>query len=240
MDNSIQVQLYDQGTSMVVNIGAGKWIDKAGAAAVGAIVFAPLMLTAAIGAWANKKLPDEVFECIERFIVTGGKTASVNMRMSSGLKDAETFCPKCKSKNPIGTKFCNSCGEKLIIECPKCGAAVPPGTKFCQSCGANVMQASEQAKADAVVYCTKCNTVIPEGVKFCPECGTPAPVKLEEGTVMCPQCRKVLPEGTKFCPECGGAIPQKVVPTCPACGVTVAPGTKFCPECGATIGKTGN
>ena len=56
MDNSLQVQFIEQGDSMVVNVGAGKWIDKAGAAAVGAVVFAPLLITAAIGAWANKKM----------------------------------------------------------------------------------------------------------------------------------------------------------------------------------------
>jgi len=235
MDNSVQVQLTDQGTSVIVNVGSGKWIDKAGAATVGMLVFAPLAVTAAIGAWANQKLPEEIFDLIERFILSGGKTASVSMRMSNALRADEIVCPKCKAKNLNTTKFCNSCGEKLAIDCQNCGAALPLGTKFCPSCGANVAEALEQAKTDTIVRCEQCNTVIPEGVKFCPECGAYRPVKLEAGTAMCPKCKTIVPETTKFCPECGEMIPQKVIPKCPSCGIEVAEGTKFCPECGAQV-----
>jgi len=235
MDNSVQVQLFDQGSTVIVNVGSGKWIDKAGAGVAGVLVFAPLAVTAAIGAWAGKKLPKEIFDFIEQFILTGGRTASVSMRMNNALKSDETLCPKCNTANATNTKFCNSCGEKLIIDCPKCGEAVLPGIKFCQSCGTNVSEAVQQEKADSVVNCQKCGTTIPDGVKFCPECGTEKPVQLEPGTARCPACKKIVPETTKFCPDCGGNIPQKAIPTCPKCGKTASEGVKFCPECGSAM-----
>lgn len=45
-------------------------------------------------------------------------------------------CPKCKK--PItesGLKFCSSCGAKLMVTCQKCVKDFPVGTKFCDQCG---------------------------------------------------------------------------------------------------------
>ncbi|GHV28016.1 hypothetical protein FACS1894167_04040 [Synergistales bacterium] len=235
MDSSLQVQFIDQGDSMIVNIGTGKWIDKAGAAAVGAFVFAPLLITAAIGAWANKKMPDEIFAYIETFIITGGKRSAVSINARDAVSSSDVVCPKCRTKNTAGTKFCNSCGTKLVVECAACGAVVSPGTKFCNSCGANIAEQLQKSRDDSVVKCAQCGSVITGGAKFCPECGAPAPIKLDEGTTACPKCRKILPEGTKFCPDCGETIPVKKIPTCPKCGVEVKEGMKFCTECGTAL-----
>ena len=235
MDNAVQVQIFDQQPSIIVNVGSGKWIDKAGAATVGAIVFAPLLVTAAIGAWASKKLPDEIYDFIERFILSGGKTASVSMRMSDGLKAGEALCPSCKAKNAESTKFCNSCGANMTNPCPKCGANLKPGIKFCSECGANTEVEAKKAQEDSIVNCEKCENVIPDGVKFCPNCGTAAPVKLEPGAAVCSQCRIIVAENVKFCPECGGAVIQKQKPKCTKCATEVEDGVKFCPECGGSV-----
>ena len=62
--NALQVQIKMFGDDTVnVEIGHGKWSDKLGAGAVGVIAFAPLALTAAYGAWTQKKLPQEIFSC---------------------------------------------------------------------------------------------------------------------------------------------------------------------------------
>lgn len=49
-------------------------------------------------------------------------------------------CQKCNHENRTGTKFCESCGIKLIdagaIEsCANCGQENPSGFKFCKHCG---------------------------------------------------------------------------------------------------------
>jgi len=52
-------------------------------------------------------------------------------------KEATISCPKCGTANPVGAKFCNTCGTKLGggVTCPKCGAENTPGAKFCNNCG---------------------------------------------------------------------------------------------------------
>ncbi len=44
-------------------------------------------------------------------------------------------CPKCKSDNPEGSKFCVECGNNIEIICPNCGSVNSPRFKFCNECG---------------------------------------------------------------------------------------------------------
>ena len=44
-------------------------------------------------------------------------------------------CPACRTENPVGSKFCNSCGNRLSSACPTCGATTPPEARFCNECG---------------------------------------------------------------------------------------------------------
>ena len=165
MDNSVQVQIVDHGTSIIVNIGAGKWIDKAGAATIGMFIFAPLAVTAVIGAVANKKMPEEVFNFINTFIATGGKTAYYSPQNNAPVNNASSRqCPKCNTANHPDTRFCVTCGEKLINDCPKCGVVINYGAAFCPSCGANLNES-------AAVICSGCGKAVPDNTNFCPSCG---------------------------------------------------------------------
>lgn len=49
---------------VTVEIGAGKWIDKATAGTVSLFVLWPLAVTAGIGAWQQMKLPEKIFDFI--------------------------------------------------------------------------------------------------------------------------------------------------------------------------------
>jgi hypothetical protein len=53
---------------MTVEIGAGRWVDKAGAGAVGMLIFAPLAVTAVIGAVKQSKMSGKIFEYIENYL----------------------------------------------------------------------------------------------------------------------------------------------------------------------------
>lgn len=44
-------------------------------------------------------------------------------------------CPTCSFENPIGSRFCENCGQPLEFACPNCGKAVTPTAKFCRNCG---------------------------------------------------------------------------------------------------------
>lgn len=76
-------------------------------------------------------------------------------------------CPNCGAQNPVGNKFCGSCGGSLApvpkVKCPNCGSEVPGNMKFCGNCGSPLKPAEED--------CPKCGTKNPAGMKFCGNCG---------------------------------------------------------------------
>ena len=48
------------------------------------------------------------------------------------------ICPKCHKANPIGTRFCNQCGQQLGRQCPKCQQWTEAAFAFCAFCGENM------------------------------------------------------------------------------------------------------
>ena len=54
---------------------------------------------------------------------------------------AAVVCPKCGTTNPVGAKFCNTCGTQFTgsVKCPNCGDENPPGSKFCNNCGTKLV-----------------------------------------------------------------------------------------------------
>lgn len=195
MDMAIKVQIIQSSDMLTVEVGQGKWEDKIGAAALGAVLFAPLAVTAALGAWNQKKLPQEIFDFTEQFIASGGK--SVTVTSNNTINENQVICPNCKAANESHMKFCSECGTKLMKECPNCHAQVALDKKFCTECGTSLVE--EETKTSQT--CPNCNSSIPEGTKFCPECGSPVNVKKE-----CPNCHTEVANGMKFCSECGTPI----------------------------------
>jgi len=64
MATALNILFEQSGDTLTVEIGAGQWIDKAGAGAVGMFVFAPMALAAGYGVWEQKKMPDKIFAYI--------------------------------------------------------------------------------------------------------------------------------------------------------------------------------
>lgn len=168
MGKAIQVRVLSSGGKLItVSVGNGQWSDKIGAGVAGAFIFAPLMITSAIGAWFQKSLPDEIFAFTKEFIMTGGRNLEAMEFESMGMVDLhsnEIECPKCKRRNPKDNKFCSGCGAPLSDKCPKCGKPVPFGHKFCPECGSPMK---------VVTVCKNCGAELHGKKKFCPECGTP-------------------------------------------------------------------
>ena len=71
-------------------------------------------------------------------------------------------CPSCGAQVPKNSKFCTSCGNKMVEEtlCPGCGKPVAKDAKFCAECGYKLKK-----------VCPNCGTDAGSS-KFCPECGT--------------------------------------------------------------------
>jgi len=64
-------------------------------------------------------------------------------------------CPKCKSSNKTGAKFCTSCGNNFddagitissATSCNNCNTPLKKGAKFCVSCGESVKSDSVESK----------------------------------------------------------------------------------------------
>jgi membrane protease subunit (stomatin/prohibitin family) len=92
----------------------------------------------------------------------------INQQMQQGQAQQLIVCPACGGKNPVGTKFCGSCGGSLAppakMTCPHCKAEIPANLKFCGECGKPITSATETA-------CPKCGTKNPASTKFCGNCG---------------------------------------------------------------------
>ncbi|WP_011295923.1 adenylate/guanylate cyclase domain-containing protein [Cupriavidus necator] len=64
-------------------------------------------------------------------------------------------CTNCQAENPAGTRFCETCGQKLAQICPQCGHASSADAKFCGACGvllANPASAPAPPLPAPVVY----------------------------------------------------------------------------------------
>lgn len=141
MDQAIQVRLSVYGGILTVDLGAGRWVDKLGAATLGYIIFSPLLLTAAIGAIGQQRLPQEIFDFVQRYTFLG-KPLDINdfaPKAPEAPEEPAPLCPSCGAALPEGAKFCPGCGKSAAQKrtCPVCGAApTVEGARFCAECGA--------------------------------------------------------------------------------------------------------
>ena len=141
MDQAIQVRLSVYGGILTVDLGAGRWVDKLGAATLGYIIFSPLLLTAAIGAIGQQRLPQEIFDFVQRYTFLG-KPLDINDFAPKAPEEPEVpspLCPSCGAPLPEGAKFCPGCGKPAAQKRtgPVCGAAPSvEGARFCAECGA--------------------------------------------------------------------------------------------------------
>lgn len=48
-------------------------------------------------------------------------------------------CHNCQQPNPINSKFCNDCGEKLVFTCRSCEQENTKDARFCNHCGTSLI-----------------------------------------------------------------------------------------------------
>ena len=64
MATSLNIVFHQSGDTMTVEIGAGKWIDKAAVGTVSMFILWPLAVTAGYGVWEQMKMPENIFDYI--------------------------------------------------------------------------------------------------------------------------------------------------------------------------------
>lgn len=74
MQTALNIGLRQSESNLIVDIGAGQWIDKAAVGLVSMVILWPLALTAGFGAWQQMKMPERIFDHISIYL---GKTRSM-------------------------------------------------------------------------------------------------------------------------------------------------------------------
>ena len=69
MSTSLNIVFHQADETLTVEIGAGKWIDKAAVGTVSMFILWPLAVTAGFGAWEQMKMPEKVFDFIATRLV---------------------------------------------------------------------------------------------------------------------------------------------------------------------------
>ena len=68
MSTALNIVFHQVEDTMNVEIGAGRWMDKAATGAVAFLFLWPLAVIPGIGAWQQMKMPERVFEHIAKFL----------------------------------------------------------------------------------------------------------------------------------------------------------------------------
>jgi len=129
LSSALTIKITPEAGGTRVEMGMQKWFDKAAVAAVGAIVFAPLLALAALGAYWQYRLTEDAWKIIEDHIArkAGGYVPPLPGR-----------CGTCGAANVIGSECCSACGANLNIgrSCQSCGAVQKESSaRFCNKCG---------------------------------------------------------------------------------------------------------
>lgn len=179
------VQLVVSGENLNVVIGEGQWADKLGAGAVGLFLAWPLAVTAGIGAYQQKKLPEDVLNVISRTLMSPGQFAP--RETAGGMMTGAV------GNVGAGVAAGGTVGSETAVIGVTANGTVESGTA-----GTDGGETGETATEKAQV-CPQCHAPVQAGAKFCSNCGA----KLIQ---VCPECGKVVAPGSKFCSECGCAL----------------------------------
>jgi hypothetical protein len=68
MSTAVHIVFHQVENTVNVEIGNGRWLDKAAAGTLSILILWPLAITAGIGAWQQTKLPERVFGYVAEYI----------------------------------------------------------------------------------------------------------------------------------------------------------------------------
>src|SRR5262245_45840330 len=64
-------------------------------------------------------------------------------------------CGSCGFENPQSAKFCQDCGQRLLLVCPSCGQQMNLEAKFCSECGTPVSSPAKRRSRSPTPQRTK-------------------------------------------------------------------------------------
>jgi hypothetical protein len=147
MASTLNIGLRYKETTLIIEIGAGKWADKAIAGGVGALFVWPLFFTAAYGAWKQSAMPQRTFEFIQALIGGGAMPDQPPYQQypQSPYTPPSPQAPYTPPSTPPYTPPSSTTpqsgdGPTQLAPrfCENCGGAVSPTAKFCAGCGTKI------------------------------------------------------------------------------------------------------
>jgi hypothetical protein len=104
LSSALTIKITPESGGTRVEIGMQKWFDKAAVAAVGVVVFPPLLALAALGAYWQYKLTEDTWKIIENHIA----------RKGGYVPPLPGHCATCGTpQKDLAAKFCSRCGKPL-------------------------------------------------------------------------------------------------------------------------------
>jgi hypothetical protein len=121
MSSALNVVLRQKDSILSVEIGAGKWLDKAAVGVVSWFILWPLAVTTAWGAWRQSQLPKQTYDFIQQFItlksasqyVASTQSSPPQPNTSADSNESFKFCPACGNSVGENDSFCSKCGHIL-------------------------------------------------------------------------------------------------------------------------------
>jgi len=98
MEKAATVKMKSVGDALEVEVGGGKWLDKAAALGVSMIVLWPLTITALIGTFGQRSLLKQVLDDVDAFFRQGATVPK---------------CPECEAEISVGARYCSECGKAI-------------------------------------------------------------------------------------------------------------------------------
>lgn len=110
LDIAATAKIKQVDDSLDVEVGGGKWLDKAAVAGFAAFVaFSILIIPAGIGAAKQHLMLKELTEDIDRFLKAPARSGNKDQQENN----KQELCPGCGRPVTPDMKFCSNCGRKL-------------------------------------------------------------------------------------------------------------------------------
>ena len=103
MDKAVTAKITHCGDLLTVEVGQGKWMDKAAGAAVAWFVFWPAIVPAMIGAFQQMQLPSKILAYVNEYVI---------IHRSASAQQSVRRCRHCSAGMGLADLFCRSCGKK--------------------------------------------------------------------------------------------------------------------------------
>ncbi len=101
LSTALNVVIRLNGADLMVEVGAGRWIDKAAVGTVSMFVLWPLALSAAFGAWQQMKMPERTFAAVTDYL---GSPRNVTVFFDAALEKVQAATEKVQVPKGVTAK----------------------------------------------------------------------------------------------------------------------------------------